>query len=326
MSRRFYNLLRYFLIISIVIASSFVSFGEYPEHEVDVIISFSAGGATDTMARAIFPFVEEKLGVPFVIQNMPGASTLIGTTALAMSEPDGYTIGNLNTMTCVTLDLTMKDATFTLKEDIQPLCQVCFDAGVIVVPKDSPFKTFDDLVSYAKEHPGEVSVGVTALWGGPHIHMLMLERAAGIKLNPVVFPGTADVRAAVLGGHIDAGTGGCSDYAQIVEEGELGALVTSGLTNWAEHPDIPTYFDLGYDIEYGSSRGFGVRKGTPVDTINLLADTIKEVIQEPEFISLAKKIGIYSILSFRGPEAHTEFLYDLQDQMKEFLPEDVLAK
>jgi tripartite-type tricarboxylate transporter receptor subunit TctC len=325
MSKKIYYFLICMLAFNIVLFCGFTSLAQYPEHKVDVIISYSPGGGTDVMARAIFPFVEEKLGVPFVIQNKPGAGSQIGYTATALSKPDGYTIGNINTMSIVTMEITRENVAFKLKEDIQPICQVVYDPSSIFVRKDSPFKTLEDLINYAKEHPGEVSYGGTAMWASHHVHMLMLERAAGIKLNYITFDGSAGTKAAILGGHIDVAAGGFTEFAQQVEEGELRALVSASANHWKDFPDVAIYSDLGYDIEIGASRGFAMRKGTPMERVELIANTIKEIMEEPEFIEQAKQVGIYPILSFRGPEAHSEFLYNLQDQMKEILPEDQLV-
>lgn len=326
MSKKLYRFLTCFLIFSFIIAFTCVTFAKYPDRKVDVIISYSPGGGTDVMARTLFPYVEEELGVPFVIQNKPGAGSQIGYTALAMSKPDGYTIGNINTMSIVTMELTRENIAFKLKENIQPLCQVVYDPSTIFVRKDSPFKTMEDLVDYAKEHPGEISYGGTVMWASHHVHMIMLERAAGIELNYITFDGSAGAKAAILGGHIDVAGAGFSEFVQQVKEGSLRALVTAAATRWEEFPDIPTYYDLGYDIEIGASRGFGVPKGTPTELVQFLANTIKEVMKKPEFIAKAKQVGIYPILSFRGPEAQTEFLYKLQDEMKEILPEEALVK
>jgi len=326
MSKRLSRLVVYFLVFNFIIAFTCVAFAEYPDHKVDVIIGLSPGGGTDVMARCVFPYVEEKLGVPFVVQNKPGAGGQIGYTAMAMSKPDGYTISNTNTMSIVTMELTRENVAFALKEDIQPICQVVYDPSSIFVRKDSPFKTMEDLINYAKENPGEVTYGGTAVWASHHVHMLMLERAAGIKLNYITFDGSAGTKAALLGGHIDVAGAGFTEFVQQVKEGEARVLVSAAANRWEEFPDIPTYYDLGYDIEIGASRGFSAPKGTPMERIQLLANAIKEIMQEPAFIANAKKVGIFPILSFRGSEAQTEFLYNLQDEMRGVLPQEMLVK
>lgn len=325
MSKRICRLLTFFLVFSIIIFMTMSVYAQYPDHKVDVVITFKAGGGTDVMARTVFPFVAEKLGVPFIIRNKPGAGAQIGYTYIAMAKPDGYTIGNATT-SIVTIELTREDVAFKFKENFQTIAQVQNDPSMIFVLQDSPFKTLDDLINYAKENPGEISFSGTSLFSTHHIHMQMLEKAAGIDLNHVAFDGSAETKVAILGGHIDVIGGGFSEFVQLVEDGELRALVTASENRLKKLPDVPTYYDLGYDIEIGSSRGFVAPKGTPMDRVELLANTIKEVMETPEFIEQAKKVGIYDTLAYKGIKSHEEYLTNLQDTIKKMLQEEALVK
>lgn len=314
------------IIFSIVLAFTFSSSAQYPQRDVEVIMSYGPGGGTDILARVIFQFVGKKLGVNFPIINMPGAGSQIGYTAMALAEPDGYTIGNTNTTTNVTIELTREGVEFKLKEHVQPICQAAFDPTALFVRADSPFQTFDEVVEFLKEHPRGLSHGGTALWGAHHVTMRMVELEAGIEFNYIPFDTSPDAKAALLGGHIDVLGAGFTEASQQVDEGEVRALAIARVERFKDYPDIPTYSDYGYNVEMGASRGYAAPKGTPHEIIELLASTIKEVLVDPDFLVKAEEVGVSDIIYFRGPKEFTEFLYDLQDLLREkIIPKEELV-
>jgi tripartite-type tricarboxylate transporter receptor subunit TctC len=325
--QQFSNPRRTFIILALFagvlcLGMTQTAWAEYPDKNIKVILHVSPGGGTDTMARLVLRYVGEKLGTNFVIENHSGAGGQIGYTTLSMAPPDGYTIGTITTMSIVTHELTREGLSYTLRDNFAPIARVVMDASGIFVPVDSPLKSLDDLILAAKKDPGALSWGGTMLWGAHHIHLALLEKAAGIKLTYVPFDGASESRAALLGGHLDVVAGGGSEFASQVKEGKLRGLALGGPKRSTLLPDVPTYKELGYDVEIGSNRGFAAPAGTPQEYIDILSKAFKEVMEDPVFLADAEKIGIAPTLNYMNAEDFRSYLLNLQENMREMLKEN----
>jgi len=300
--------------------------GDYPDKNITVSVHTKPGGGTDTMARIVWKHAERLSGTHFVVENNPGAGGQIGYTKLAMAKPDGYFVGAITTLSITTHELTRKGVNYSLKKSFRPIARIVLDPSVVVVRADSPFKTLADLIKAAKKEPGKLNWGGTFLYGAHHVHYIMFERETGAKLQYIPFDGAADSRAALLGGHIDVGSGGVSEYVQLVKEGKLRILVVAGGKRYPELPDVPIYKDLGYNLQAGSNRGFAVPAGTPEDRAQWLDDLLGRVVKDPEFLKDAEKVGIANTISYLPGKEFQTYLYQLQDLMREILPADKLVK
>lgn len=292
---------------------------KYPDRTITLFNHTSAGGTTGMMAELVAKHMEKRLGVNVIVRYLPGAGGSIAYTALALSPPDGYTMGTTNTMSFVTNEINTEGLAYTLKDSFTPIAQVVFDPSGIVVPADSPFKTLDDLIKAAKENPGTISWGGTMLGGAHHIHALILEREAGIKLNYIPFDGLSEIKTAILGGHIDVGASGMSGWTELINEGKLRCLAFAGINRIALLPDVPTYTELGYAVQTGSNRGYSVASGTPKEIVDLLTNTIKEVLESPEFLAEAETLGMAHTLDYLSGTDYHAYLLKLQVNMREFL-------
>lgn len=292
---------------------------KYPDRTITLFNHTSAGGTTGMMAELVAKHMEKRLGVNVIVRYLPGAGGSIAYTALALSPPDGYTMGTTNTMSFVTNEINTEGLAYTLKDSFTPIAQVVFDPSGIVVPADSPFKTLDDLIKAAKENPGTISWGGTMLGGAHHIHALILEREAGIKLNYIPFDGLSEIKTAILGGHIDVGASGMSGWTELINEGKLRCLAFAGINRIALLPDVPTYTELGYAVQTGSNRGYSVASGTPKEIVDLLTNTIKEVLESPEFLAEAETLGLAHTLDYLSGADYYAYLLKLQVNMREFL-------
>ena len=271
--------------------------------------------------RLPYRHAEKKLGVKFIVENRKGAGGQIGYTALANAKPDGYTIGTITTMSIMTHELTRKKVPYTLKDSFAPIARVVLAPSGIYVPKDSPFRTLDDLIKFAKKNPKTINVGGTSLWGTHHVHMALLEKEAGIKLNYIPFNGAADVRVAILGKHVDVATGGFAYYAPLIKEGKLRALAVGAPERSPLLDTVPTYKELGYNVIIGSNRGFAAPAGTPQEYIDILSKAFKETLSDPAFLKDAEKIKIVPILAYLDGKAFREYLLKVQADMAKMLKE-----
>jgi tripartite-type tricarboxylate transporter receptor subunit TctC len=277
---------------------------EYPDRPIQMIVAYAPGGGTDIAARTLETFVEKYLGGDITVVNKAGAGGEVGFTQLATAEPDGYTIGFINTPNILTIPIE-RQTRYEL-DSFAPIANIVSDPGAIAALPDSPFEALDDLVTYAKEHPGEVTYGSTGIGSDDHLAALEFERLAGIQMQHVPFDGAAKVRPALLGGHIDLAFSNISELIDLAQEGQARVLGQMSEERWEHAADIPTFKELGYDLVSGSNRGIAAPAGLDQAIIDQLAGAIEKTINDPEFQEQAQKQLLP--LNFIGPEAYAESL------------------
>lgn len=256
--------------------------GAYPERPINLIVNYSPGGGTDLVARAIAKQVEPFLGQSVVVMNRPGAGGTIGVSAVASAKPDGYTIG-------IVTSSTLAIAPHVLSVPYDPMNDFQLIAGIgeylygTSVPVDSPFKTLDDLIQYARENPGKINYGVTGLSVNNNLAMVKLMQAANVKMTPVVFKNTIDEVTAVLGGHIDVTNQDPPAVVGHIHSGKLRLLASFSKDRWTWVPDVPTVREQGYDFSVGASLGVAAPTGVPEEIMLKLRDAFKKAAETPEF-------------------------------------------
>lgn len=286
---------------------------DYPERSIEMIVAYSAGGGTDVAARTLVPYLEKHLDTDISVVNRPGAGGEVGFSALADAEPDGYTIGFINTPNVFTIPME-RDTNYELS-DFSPVANIVDDPAGINVQADSSLESFEDLVEYAKDNPGEVNYGTTGVGGDDHLTVLALEREADIELTHVPFDGASDVRQALMGGHIDLGIINVSEVEARVEAGELRTLAQGGDERWEEAEDVPTFKELGYDLTMGSARGLAVPAGVPDEIRDKIAEAAKEALEEEEFQTKAEEQSLP--LAYLNPEEYQAMLDEQQARFQE---------
>ncbi|XUY29612.1 tripartite tricarboxylate transporter substrate binding protein [Agrobacterium sp. rho-8.1] len=266
---------------------------EYPEKPIEMVVAFAPGGGTDIAARSIALFMEKHLGdgAKIAVINKPGAGGEIGWTTLARSKPDGYTIGMINPPAFNALIVEGK-AKYTI-QDFQPIGNLVYDPGILVVGKDSPYKTLKDLVDASKAAPGAIVVGTSGAAGSSeHIGMLNLNRLAGTTFTPAFFGSTAPVRQAILGGHVPAATMNLSEALQLARSGDIRIL---GVMSDARQPSMPeamTFKEQGIDLIVTTSRGIAAPKGVPPEMVAKLEVALDAALKDPEYLASAQKAEI----------------------------------
>jgi tripartite-type tricarboxylate transporter receptor subunit TctC len=291
------------------------AFAEYPERPIEMIVAYSPGGGTDTVARTLASFVEKYLGdgATITIVNKPGAGGEIGFTELAKAKPDGYTIGFINTPNILTIPIS-RETRYSMDE-IQAVANVVYDPGAFNVLPTSPFKNLDELVAYAKEHPRAVTYGTTGIGGDDHLAALEFSRQAGIEMTHVPFSGSGDVRAAVLGGHISMASTNISEVIALVDEGQLITFGQMSNERWPGAPDVPTFKEQGYDVIMGSDRGIGAPAGIPEEALNALQEAISKAVKDPEFLEAATKQNL--ALNYQNADEFQAHLDVLGSQLQQ---------
>jgi tripartite-type tricarboxylate transporter receptor subunit TctC len=289
---------------------------QYPRKPIEVIVAFAPGGGTDVAARSIANFMEKHLGkgASLAVVNMPGAGGQIGWTALSKASRDGYTIGMINPPAFLALAVEGK-APYKL-DDYQLIGNIVLDPGILVVNKNSPYKSLKDIVEASKATPGAIVIGTSGAAGSSeHIGILSLNRTAGSSFTPAFFGGTAPVRQAILGGHIPAATMNLSEVLPLIRNGDLRLLGVMSQERSSYLPDAPTFKEQGYDLIVTSSRGMAAPAGTPADIVEKLQVALKAAIEDPEYQKAAEKAEIP--LAYLDAQAYRALLKEMEAGLTE---------
>lgn len=265
----------------------------YPEKPIEVIVAFAPGGGTDVAARSIARYMEKHLGsgAKLAIINKPGAGGEIGWSMLAHAKPDGYTIGMINPPAFVALAVEGK-AKYTM-ESFTPIGNIVLDPGILVVGKDSPYNSLQDIMAAAKSTPEAIVVGISGAAGSSeHIGLLNLNHIAKVSFTPAFFGSTAPVRQALLGGHIPAATMNLSEALPLIRSGDIKILGVMSEQRSSYLPDAPTFAEAGYDLIVTASRGLAAPAGVPADIVQKLEVALKDAMNDPEYLKAAQQAEI----------------------------------
>ncbi|SLN52940.1 Bug family tripartite tricarboxylate transporter substrate binding protein [Ruegeria meonggei] len=254
---------------------------EYPERPLMMMVSYGAGGATDFQARIVTMTAgnEDALGMPIAIINKPGAGGRVGWNWFAtQADPDGYTLAAYNVPHFIAQSI--KGGVEYSTDSFEPIANWGADPAVFVVGADSEFNSMEDVVAFAKENPGKLTVSGAGLFVGHHIAALQIDKAAGTKMAyiPTKGGGAAAMKA-VIAGEVMGGINNLSDAFRAQEAGNVKILGVADLERNAFLPDVPTMMEQGLDVDNSSVnfRGVMVPKGTPPEVIEKLAATVPEM-------------------------------------------------
>ena len=252
----------------------------FPAKPVKLVIAFPAGGPTDISMRVLADNASKILGQPVIVENKPGAGGTLPAQALQTAQPDGYTLAQIP-LGVFRLPYTTKINWDPVK-DISYVLNVTGYAFGIVVPADSPLKTWTHFVAWAKANPGKLSYGSTGTMTSPHLTTELIAQKLGIELLHVPYKGSADLMQATLGGQLMAAADS-TGFAPQVEAGKLRVLNTWGAERLAKLPDAPTLKELGLDIVQNSPFGIGAPKGTPAPVVKRLHDAFKQAMEQESY-------------------------------------------
>lgn len=294
------------VIACIMIAG--VAFAAFPAKQITVLQGFKPGGGSDTLAQLTQPYLEKALGQSFINQYIPGATGAIAWTQLAKtSKKDGYTISITNTPMLQTNYIMNPEITYNITE-LEPLANVITDPGIIVVSKDSPFKTVEDFLKAAKENPDTITVGNSGVGGDDFFTTLIVEKATGLKFRMVPFEGDGPSWQAAMGGKIDVSFNNLGITYPQIKAGNLRALALFHDKRYELLPDVPTFKELGYDVVAGSSRGYSAPKGIPDEAKEALVESFKKMADMPEFVKACDDRA--SIIDMRFGDEYKKMLED----------------
>ncbi len=288
---------------------------DFPERPINGYIAWGAGGGTDTVSRLTTPLAEKALGQSIILANKTGATGAIAAQAVASAKADGYTLMFHAENPQLYQVLGLSQLSY---DDFEPVMLFVQGSTVIVVPKDSPLKTYDDLIKAAKATPGKLSIGTSGIGGQPWVTATLLKKVEGATFNSVAFDGDGPLVTALLGKQLDVSGLAVGAAVQYIKNGDLRALAIMKNSPNPALPDVPYITKINPVFTNamkasGFFYGVFVKKGTPQPIVDKLSAAYKSALSEPKFVDYAKNNGL-AVLGTTGAPAR-EFMNTWRSQM-----------
>jgi len=279
---------------------------EYPAHAVRIIVPFGAGGPADVAARLVGNALAETFKQPFVIENRPGAGSVIGTQEVAKSSPDGYTLLLMSNAQPANESL-VPQRKYELMRDLVPIAPLNVADLVIVVHPSVPANSLKEFIALAKSQPGKLNYASSGQGTPYHMAGELFKTMAGIDVVHVPYRNSGEARNGVIGGQVQTMIDAVTTMAPNVLQGQVRALATTGKTRSAVLPDVPTADEAGVSgYEATIWLGLMAPKGTPQSIIDKLNTAVNDAIKRPEIVKLWADQG--AVPMSMTPEAFDKFL------------------
>jgi tripartite-type tricarboxylate transporter receptor subunit TctC len=296
---------------------------EYPSKPVTLIVGFPAGGAIDLTARALVNGVKKHFPQPIIVENKSGAGGMVGLAQVGVKPPDGYTIGVIGSLASA-VAFHMGTTSYNQLEDFTHIMRYAGLMFGIVVRQDSPFKTLQDVVTYAKANPGKISFGTSGVGSTGHLAMATLAQEAGdLQLTHIPYKGGGESIPALLGGHVDV-LSDASSWAPMVDAGKFRLLAVYTSERSGMYPSVPTVKEAGFPVVYNSPLEAFAPKGLPAPIASRLHDSFRKGMDDPGFDAVLKKLGMPPL--YLAGEALLKANREDFDRMKKLVEKLGLAK
>jgi tripartite-type tricarboxylate transporter receptor subunit TctC len=253
----------------------------YPTRPVRIIVGFAAGNGPDILARLLGPWLSERLGEPFVIENRPGAGTNTGTETVVKSPPDGYTL--LMVTPANTINATLYDnLNFNFIRDIAPIASISRDPNVMLVNPSVSVKTVPEFIAYAKARPGQLSMASAGNGSSSHMSGELFKMMAGVDMVHVPYRGGSPALTDLLGGQVQVMFPTTTTSIAYIKAGTLRPLAVTTAMRSEALPDIPTVGEFVPGYEASSVYGLGSPKNTPFEIVDKLNSGINAALADPK--------------------------------------------
>ena len=262
----------------------------FPDRPIRLVVPFTAGGTTDVQMRALCEAAGRRLGQPVIIENRGGAGGTMGAQALLHEKPDGYFLATMP-VTAIRYPLMQTKPAWNPQTDFTWIVQCTGYLFGVVVRADAPWKTFEELLDYAKAHPGAIAYGTPGVGGSLHLTMEDIAQRRGIDWVHVPFRGVAENTQALLGGQIQV-TSDSSGWSELVDSGKLRLLVTWGPERARRFPQVPTLRETGLDIVCTSPYGVAGPKGMDPAVVETLHAAFREALQDPQHLAVLRRLDM----------------------------------
>ena len=289
------------------------SAGDYPNHPIRFIVPFAAGGGSDAQSRILAQALGARLGQAVVVENMGGAGGTIGVETVARADPDGYTI--LSTTPSFTINpYIQRHLAYNVETDFAPVIQTTTSPVVMVVPKDSPIHSVQDLIDMARAKPGQVRYGTAGIGSIAHLSSALFAALAHVKLIHVPYRGTGPALIDLLAGRLQVQFENAPGVLPEIKSGQLRAIAVGTATKSALFPDLPTIAQTVPGYESSSWFGILVPAKTPKPIIDKLNAAANQALADPQVRKSLEGLGLEIVGG--TPEQFGAFLQRQMANMK----------
>ena len=279
----------------------------YPTRPVRLIVGYAPGGSSDLFARLIGQCLSERLGQPFIIENLPGAGGNIATEAVVRSPPDGYTLLMVTTGNVLST-LLFDKLNFNFVRDIAPIATINRGIGVMVVNPSFPAKTVPEFIAYARANPRKINMASGGNGSVQHIYGEYFGILAGIKMVHVPYRGQPSAQTALLAGEVQVMFDSLSTSIGKIRAGKLRALGVTSSTRSEVLPDIPTLGEFVPDYEASVWQGIGAPTNTPAEVVDKLNKEVNACLAAPQIKARIADLG-YAVFA-SSPAQFVQFIAD----------------
>jgi tripartite-type tricarboxylate transporter receptor subunit TctC len=286
----------------------------YPSSTITIVVPFTAGGGVDTVARLLAEDLKADLGQPVIVDNVPGASGMIGAQRVARADPDGYTL-LLATAGEIAANPHLKKMPYDPQKDLAPVGLVVRVPNVLAVGGDTPFRTLDDLIEQAKAEPGTITYATSGIGNTQHLAGALLDKLAGVETVHTPCKGAAQQIADVVGGHVDATYAGLAAILPFIQEGRARAIAVTSAQRLPALPDVPALAEHaglgGYDLV--NWFGLFAPAGTPRPIVDQLNAAVRSSLEKP-----ATRARLESLGTLPSPDTPSEFAAFVSSEASKF--------
>lgn len=264
---------------------------DFPSKPIRIVVPYSPGGGTDTVARLMAARLSTAFGQQVVVENKAGASANIGTEFVARSPADGYTV--LVTAPNFTTSEALFEKLPWRFDDFIPLIHLVRYANVLVAAPTAPFATVDQMIARAKAATGSLSFGSAGTGSNSHLAVELLKQRVSINMEHVPYKGSGPLKTDLLGGHIPLGADGLGGMVDLIKSGKVKALAVLAPARTPLAPEIPSLGDFGiHDVDGNGWYGALVPAGTPPAVVARLHDAFAAALQAPEMRERFTAMGV----------------------------------
>jgi tripartite-type tricarboxylate transporter receptor subunit TctC len=278
------------IAVALALGSGLAHAQSYPNRPVKIVVPFAAGGPADNYARFMAQRLTDELKQPFVIDNKPGAGSIIGTDFAAKSPADGYTLLMMSNTQTVNESLIPKKP-FALMKDFVGIAPVNYSNLLLVVHPSVPVKNVAELVALAKSKPGKLNFASSGNGTPYHMAGELFKYMAGVDMTHVPYKGSSGARTDIVGGQVDVMFDAETTMAEFARNGQVRMLGATGLARSANLPDVPTVAETVPKYEATIWLGFMAPKGTPADIVTKLNAEMRKIVNNPEVKTAWAKQG-----------------------------------
>jgi tripartite-type tricarboxylate transporter receptor subunit TctC len=275
--------------ISVLAVCSGAQAATFPEKPIRLVVTFAPGGPTDVAARIVAQHMSEALGQPVIVENRPGAASMIAAGYVAQQPKDGYTLlvtsNQVNTNQLMYRKMSYRNA------DFAPVGMMFVTTNAMTVPASLPVRNVKEFVDYAKKLPGGVSYAILGLGGTPHVNGKMLENATGIRMTEINYQGSAPATNDLVAGRVQLMFNSVAASLPLHATGKLRILGIASDRRLDVAPDIPTLREQGVPVSLLTWFGLAAPAGTPQDRIEILNRALVKAVADRDYQDRMMKLA-----------------------------------